>query len=85
MSLTAAETTAERLPRVSPSRLEAWDRCPAAYRFEYVLGLPQPVADQAPRCSGRWPTRWSRPMSARRRTTGRHPRSIGSRPWRGRS
>ena len=52
MSLTAAETTAERLPRVSPSRLEAWDRCPAAYRFAYVLGLPQPVADQAPRLLG---------------------------------
>ena len=52
MSLTVAETTAERLPRVSPSRLEAWDRCPAAYRFEYVLRLPQPVADQAPRLLG---------------------------------
>ena len=52
MSLTAAETTAERLPRVSPSRLEAWDRCPAAYRFAYVLGLPQPVADQSPRLLG---------------------------------
>ncbi len=52
MSLTAAETTAERLPRVSPSRLEAWDRCPAAYRFAYVLRLPQPVADQGPRLLG---------------------------------
>ncbi len=52
MSLTAAETTAERLPRVSPSRLEAWDRCPAAYRFAYVLRLPQPVADQSPRLLG---------------------------------
>ena len=31
---------APALPRVSPSRLEAWDRCPAAYRFEYVLRLP---------------------------------------------
>ena len=52
MSLTAAETTVERLPRVSPSRLEAWDRCPAAYRFAYVLRLPQPVADQSPRLLG---------------------------------
>jgi RecB family exonuclease len=52
MSGIVAETTAERLPRVSPSRLEAWDRCPAAYRFEYVLRLPQPVADQAPRLLG---------------------------------
>ena len=52
MNLTAAETTAERLARVSPSRLEAWDRCPAAYRFAYVLALPQPVADQAPRLLG---------------------------------
>jgi putative RecB family exonuclease len=40
------------LPRVSPSRLEAWDRCPAAYRFEYVLRLPQPVGDQQPRLLG---------------------------------
>jgi putative RecB family exonuclease len=40
------------LPRVSPSRLEAWDRCPAAYRFEYVLRLPQPVGDQRPRLLG---------------------------------
>jgi putative RecB family exonuclease len=40
------------LPRVSPSRLEAWDRCPAAYRFEYVLRLPQPVGDQEPRLLG---------------------------------
>ena len=46
MSLTGAETTAERLPRVSPSRLEAWDRCPAAYRCAYVLRLPQPVESQ---------------------------------------
>jgi putative RecB family exonuclease len=52
MSLTAADTTAQRLPRVSPSRLEAWDRCPAAYRFAYVLRLPQPVADQTPRLLG---------------------------------
>ena len=48
----APRPTAERLPRVSPSRLEAWDRCPAAYRFEYVLRLPQPVADQRPRLLG---------------------------------
>jgi RecB family exonuclease len=40
------------LPRVSPSRLEAWDRCPAAYRFEYVLRLSQPVGDQRPRLLG---------------------------------
>jgi putative RecB family exonuclease len=40
------------LPRVSPSRLEAWDRCPAAYRFEYVLRLPQPTGDQQPRRLG---------------------------------
>jgi hypothetical protein len=40
------------LPRVSPSRLEAWDRCPAAYRFEYVPRLPQPVGDQQPRLLG---------------------------------
>jgi RecB family exonuclease len=43
---------APALPRVSPSRLEAWDRCPAAYRFEYVLRLPQPVGDQRPRLLG---------------------------------
>ena len=43
---------APALPRVSPSRLEAWDRCPAAYRFEYVLRLPQPVGDQQPRRLG---------------------------------
>jgi putative RecB family exonuclease len=43
---------ASALPRVSPSRLEAWDRCPAAYRFEYVLRLPQPVGDQRPRRLG---------------------------------
>jgi putative RecB family exonuclease len=43
---------APTLPRVSPSRLEAWDRCPAAYRFEYVLRLPQPVGDQQPRLLG---------------------------------
>ena len=43
---------ASALPRVSPSRLEAWDRCPAAYRFEYVLRLPQPVGDQQPRLLG---------------------------------
>jgi RecB family exonuclease len=43
---------APALPRVSPSRLEAWDRCPAAYRFEDVLRLPQPVGDQQPRLLG---------------------------------
>jgi len=52
MSVTALQTTAAQLPRVSPSRLEAWDRCPAAYRFEYVLRLPQPIADQRPRLLG---------------------------------
>jgi putative RecB family exonuclease len=51
MRVTVLETAA-RLPRVSPSRLEAWDRCPAAYRFEYVLQLPQPVGDQRPRLLG---------------------------------
>ena len=52
MTMTALQTAAERLPRVSPSRLEAWDRCPAAYRFEHVLRLPQPIADQRPRLLG---------------------------------
>jgi RecB family exonuclease len=52
MTVTALQTAAERLPRVSPSRLEAWDRCPAAYRFEHVLRLPQPIADQRPRLLG---------------------------------
>jgi RecB family exonuclease len=52
MSVTSLQTTAEKLPRVSPSRLEAWDRCPAAYRFEHVLRLPQPIADQRPRLIG---------------------------------
>ncbi len=52
MSVTALQTATEKLPRVSPSRLDAWDRCPAAYRFEYVLRLPQPVADQRPRLVG---------------------------------
>jgi putative RecB family exonuclease len=51
MRVTVLETAA-RLARVSPSRLEAWDRCPAAYRFEYVLQLPQPVGDQRPRLLG---------------------------------
>ena len=52
MSVTVVQTSAQSLPRVSPSRLEAWDRCPAAYRFEYVLQLPQPIADQRPRLLG---------------------------------
>jgi hypothetical protein len=52
MSVTTRQTTAEQLPRVSPSRLEAWERCPAAYRFEHVLRLPQPVADQRARLLG---------------------------------
>jgi putative RecB family exonuclease len=51
MRVTVLETAAQ-LARVSPSRLEAWDRCPAAYRFEYVLQLPQPVGDQRPRLLG---------------------------------
>jgi RecB family exonuclease len=52
MSTTAIRMDTDRLPRVSPSRLEAWDRCPAAYRFEHVLRLPQPTADQRPRLLG---------------------------------
>jgi RecB family exonuclease len=52
MSTTAIPMDTDRLPRVSPSRLEAWDRCPAAYRFEHVLRLPQPIADQRPRLLG---------------------------------
>jgi putative RecB family exonuclease len=52
MSAPAVQIAAEPLPRLSPSRLEAWDRCPAAYRFEYVLRLPQPVGDQRPRLLG---------------------------------
>jgi hypothetical protein len=52
MSGPAVQITTEPLPRLSPSRLEAWDRCPAAYQFEYVLRLPQPVADQRPRLLG---------------------------------
>jgi RecB family exonuclease len=34
------------LVAVSPSRLEAWDRCPRAYRYEHVDRLPVPEADQ---------------------------------------
>jgi hypothetical protein len=52
MSAQAMPVAAPGLPRVSPSRLEAWDRCPAAYRFEYVLRLVQPVGDQRPRLLG---------------------------------
>jgi putative RecB family exonuclease len=48
MSIVDVRTDAPSLPRLSPSRLEAWDRCPAAYRFEYVLRLPQPIGDQRP-------------------------------------
>lgn len=40
------------LPALSASRLEAWDRCPRAYRFEYVDRLPVPLADQRPRLLG---------------------------------
>ena len=52
MSAQDTQVAAPGLPRVSPSRLEAWDRCPAAYRFEYVLRLPQLVGDQRPRLLG---------------------------------
>jgi PD-(D/E)XK nuclease superfamily len=52
MSTAAIRMDTDRLPRVSPSRLEAWDRCPAAYRFEHVLRLPQLNADQRPRLLG---------------------------------
>ena len=52
MSAPDVQVGAPTLPRVSPSRLEAWDRCPAAYRFEYVLRLPQPIGDQRPRLLG---------------------------------
>jgi putative RecB family exonuclease len=52
MSIVDVRTDAPSLPRLSPSRLEAWDRCPAAYRFEYVLRLPQPIGDQRPRLLG---------------------------------
>ena len=52
MSAQDVRIAAPGLPRVSPSRLEAWDRCPAAYRFEHVLRLPQPIGDQRPRLLG---------------------------------
>ena len=52
MSTLTSARDAPSLPRLSPSRLEAWDRCPAAYRFEYVLRLPQPIGDQRPRLLG---------------------------------
>ncbi len=52
MSTVDVRTEAPSLPRLSPSRLEAWDRCPAAYRFEHVLRLPQPIGDQRPRLLG---------------------------------
>jgi putative RecB family exonuclease len=39
---------ASSLPPLSPSRLEAWDRCPLAYRFEYIDRLPRPQADEYP-------------------------------------
>jgi RecB family exonuclease len=47
-----APVAAATLPRLSPSRLETWDRCPAAYRFEYVLRLQQPLGDQRTRRLG---------------------------------
>ena len=52
MSSVDIRTDAPSLPRLSPSRLEAWDRCPAAYRFAHVLRLPQPIGDQRPRLLG---------------------------------
>jgi putative RecB family exonuclease len=52
MSIVDVRTDAPSLPRLSPSRLEAWDRCPAAYRFAHVLRLPQPIGDQRPRLLG---------------------------------
>jgi putative RecB family exonuclease len=52
MSAQDMSVAAPGLPRLSPSRLEAWDRCPAAYRFEYVLRLSQPIGDQRPRQLG---------------------------------
>lgn len=52
MSTQDMHVPAPGLPRVSPSRLEAWDRCPAAYRFDYVLRLPQLIGDQRPRRLG---------------------------------
>jgi RecB family exonuclease len=52
MSAFDVRTDAPSLPRLSPSRLEAWDRCPAAYRFAHVLRLPQPIGDQRPRLLG---------------------------------
>jgi PD-(D/E)XK nuclease superfamily len=47
-----SQPAALTLPRLSPSRVEAWDRCPAAYPFAHVLRLPQPVRDQRPRLLG---------------------------------
>ena len=52
MSTVDVRTDAPSLPRLSPSRLEAWDRCPAAYRFAHVLRLPPPIGDQRPRLLG---------------------------------
>jgi RecB family exonuclease len=52
MRAPAVQIAAEQLPRLSPSRLETWDRCPAAYWFEYVCRLPQPIGDQRPRLLG---------------------------------
>jgi putative RecB family exonuclease len=52
MSAQGMPVAAPGLPRVSPSRLETWDRCPTTYQFEYVLRLPQPIGDQRPRLLG---------------------------------
>ena len=73
MSTTLLPTTTEKLPRVSPSRLEAWDRCPAAYRFAHVLGLPQPVADQRPRLLGSVAHALVEAYAREARATGRRP------------
>ena len=37
---------------LSPSRLDAWDRCPRAYVFESVQHRPLPDADHRPRLIG---------------------------------
>ena len=73
MSPSLLRMTTETLPRVSPSRLEAWDRCPAAYRFAHVLGLPQPVADQRPRLLGSAAHALVEAYAREARATGRRP------------
>ena len=73
MSVPAVQIGTEQLPRLSPSRLEAWDRCPAAYRFEYVLRLPQPVGDQRPRLLGSVAHALVEAYGREARATGRRP------------